>query len=781
MSRMSFAIIFLVLAVGCGQPVRQQLSGANSSDSKSDRSNSTERDADTDDVDVGGEQVADFKIRLELESQRNEAVIEWDKPIRVVLINESDRPIRIWDPNSEHGFNQFAVHFRNIRTGNKHIAKRRVIDDPEYWKAASHRLESDSTVIEVAAMGIYETSITLGEFAWGKLAWTGLPSPNTDDQFRVRLRFESKPMDESKRSGVWTGTQTSEAIQARFTAEKLKTPHRLLWNGFADAAIDMMSKEPSWIRKVDGEECTPLHHAARFGPVTAVQWLLDHNADVNAVAYNGFTALHLADDPEIIRLILTKKPDLAIHCRARDQTPFQRAADALTSARSDADREKWRRVVEEYRKAGAEYDARTAIHLDDLDRLKAILKKSPKLADNFEDQSLLRTAAGLGRLSICEYLIKEFKVDVNDFERGTGYPIIKEAVRFPQIVKLLIDHGADLKTRITWRGGRSGFWIIGDDATALHYAADEGVPETIRLLIDSGVDVFATAHDSSYGDKKQVALEVAAIFGRADNAEAILKHPKFALATAEIRQPILDKCLRYAAVPTWLGRDSQRLNLVKFLVEAGANPSVSHDGVTPLQIAARQIHRTKDKQNSEIKEIVTLLRKHGATLDVFSAVAIGDVEQVRAFLAQDPKHANSLAHDGYPAIHFAIGMDDREMVTALLIAGGDVEFRNKSDHTGSKKGTPLHAAAFWGRTEIAAQLIAAKADVNALDAHQFTPLHEAARCGHLSVVKLLIANGAKLEARDDKGKTPLEWCESGFGAAAEVRRVLQEAIAKKKP
>ena len=782
MARMSFAMTLLALAVGCVQPPRQQLSGSNSSDSKSDRSNSTERDADTDDVDVGGEQVADFKIRLELDSQRNEAVIEWDKAFRVVLINETDRPIRIWDPDSKQGFDQFEVHFRNIRTGAKHIAKRRVIDDPEYWQVVGYSPEPDSNVIEIAAKGTHEGSIELGDVEWGERAWTGeLPSPNTADRFQVRLRFKSKPTDESQRSGVWTGTQTSKAVHARFTAERLKTPHQLLSDGFADAAIEMMSKKPAWIRKVDRSSCTPLHCAASTGPVTAVRWLLDHNADVNAVAYNGFTPLHLADDPEIIRLILTKKPDLTIHCRARGQTQLQRAADKLTSASSDEDRTKWQHTVEEYRKAGAEYDARTAIHLDDLDRLKAILKQSPKLADNFEEQSLLRTAASLGRLSICEYLIKEFNVDVNDFKRGIGYPIIKEAVRFPQVVKLLIDHGADLQTRISWHGFRTGVWIIGDDATALHYAADEGVPETIKLLIDGGVDAFATAHDSSYRKNKLVALEIAAIFGRADNAEAILNHPKFTSAAAEIRQPILDECLGHGASPMMPADDGQRLKLIRILLEAGANPNGSDDGVTPLQIAASQIRPTEDKKNAEIKEIVALLRKHGAKIDLFSAVAIGDVEQVRALLAQVPKQANTFRHDGYPAIHFAIDMDDREMVTALLKGGCDVDLRNKSEHTGHKNETPLHNAASNGCTEIAAQLIAAKADVNALDEHQFTPLRNAARFGNLPIVKLLIANGANLDARDDKGKMPLECCEPGFGVANEIRRVLQEAIAKKKP
>ena len=335
-----------------------------------------------------------------------------------------------------------------------------------------------------------------------------------------------------------------------------------------------------------------------------------------------------------------------------------------------------------------------------------------------------------------------------------------------------------MKTRITCRGGRTGIWIIGDDATVLHYAAGDGTPETIKLLLDSGVDPFATAHDIFDSDRPQVALEVAVFFGKADNAEAILKHPTFASAAMKIRQPILDACLCQGVFSTSLAGGSQRLKLVQVLLEAGANPNASDDGMTPLQAAARNLHPTADENNAANKEIVALLRKHGATLDFFLAVAIGNLDQVRTMLAQDPKQANTLAHDGYPAIHFAVEMNDREMVTALLAAGCDVNLRNKSEGTGSKGGTPLHNAAFWGRTEIAAQLIAAKADVNATDECNWTPLHAAAQMGHLSIIKLLVKNGAKLDARDNEGKTPLDCCESGVGAAAEVRRVLKEAGAK---
>jgi ankyrin repeat protein len=89
-------------------------------------------------------------------------------------------------------------------------------------------------------------------------------------------------------------------------------------------------------------------------------------------------------------------------------------------------------------------------------------------------------------------------------------------------------------------------------------------------------------------------------------------------------------------------------------------------------------------------------------------------------------------------------MDNREIVSALLKAGCDVDIRNKSDHTGNVRMRPLlHNAAFWGRAELAVLLIESGADVNALDEHQGTPLDEARRLKNKMVEDLLLKHGAK--------------------------------------
>lgn len=716
-----------------------------------------------------------LSVSIELDNTRGDPKIDVDKPLRVVLANNSERPISIRSPRTEEGYYELTFQFTNLRSGKKYLAHKTVV--PGHMFSA----EGNAETIAIAPGESLTHRESFGGI-WGEYrTWTGLPDPNSGDRYAVVAVFESVAEANDENERVWTGKIQSEPVTASFVAPRLTTPHDYLRSGYPGNAIAIMDGDRTWISRRGQDQCTPLHHAARFGHLDAVKWLLEHGADVNAIAYNAFTPLHLTDDPDVVALMLQHKPDLTIRCRVHGQTPLQRAAGMLVRARSAEQEKKWRRIVGLYRRAGADYDIQTAIQLDDLERVKVILAESPALADrgSSQDRSPLRVAASLGRLEICRYLIANFQVDVDDFKRGMGYPIIKEALAFHEVVRLLIEHGADLKTRITWRGGRTGVWFIGDDATALHYAAGDGVPETIRQLIDNGVDIFSTARGD--GDEEQTALEVAAILGKADNARAILMHPKFGAAEPAIRRALLDTCLGSGVAHFSVADDAQRPLLVNLFLEQGANPNtlvnqfvepgVNPKVVTVMQGAARQIHPNHEEENHRIRHIVALLKKHGASVDLFTAVATGDKTEVARLLKDEPRSANSPGPDDYPALHFAVAMDYRGILDELLAAGCDVDIRNGSEIQGSIGETALHCAAFWGRDEIAMMLIDAGADVNALTERKSTPLHDAARMGNVTIAKLLLDHGAKPNARDNEGETPLDW-------SRELRRYRVDEIEK---
>jgi uncharacterized protein len=182
-----------------------------------------------------------------------------------------------------------------------------------------------------------------------------------------------------------------------------------------------------------------------------------------------------------------------------------------------------------------------------------------------------------------------------------------------------------------------------------------------------------------------------------------------------------------------------------------------------------------ENENSEIKQNIALLRERGAIVDLFSAVAIGHEEEVRQLLKNHPEVANSRCSDGYPALHCAVRMNYKNVVAALLNAGGEVDIRDQRDHTGTRGDTALHCAAFWGRSEIARLLIEAGADVNALNDEKSTPLHNAARAANVKMARLLLEKGAKPGARDTDNKTPLDVRDTlKWKNAAEIEKVFRE-------
>ena len=278
--------------------------------------------------------------------------------------------------------------------------------------------------------------------------------------------------------------------------------HEAARDGKLDAVKSLLAENRDLVSALDDDSCTPLHLAARNGHSDIVEHLPLNGANVDAQAYNRFTPLHLASDPIVVEILLRYEPDLTLQDSATVQTPLENAAyDAATRWK---DKKKWRQIAKLLLDAGAYYDIQSAIYLRDFGRVEALLNANPELANgpHGAQQVALRVAAREGRVDICKLLLHHGS-DPDDFKHGLGIPIVCDAVRHPQVVKLLIDAGADLTKRVTWRGDRVGIWIIGDEATPLHYAASDGEVESARLLIKHGVKVDAQ------DDRGQTALHIA--------------------------------------------------------------------------------------------------------------------------------------------------------------------------------------------------------------------------------------------------------------------------------
>jgi ankyrin repeat protein len=751
LARSSSAVCFVCLVVAAGSSVAQSQSGTSASNAA----------------------IPSDGLRLAIEFEGgNQAskTLDFDERFGVVISNVGKDTLRIFSPFAESAGGQWTLHFQSADEGQSRIVeKRRRPADPSDKAGSTTNLLDN--VITLAPGKHTRMYVVLSDNSYpddaDRLVWKNLPGPNAPGEFQLSVALEYAVTAEAVKAQIWTGKVESPKVAVRLQSPRLKTPVDLLWRGFAEAALEELKRDRTSINKVDREyRCAALHHASRFGHLEVVEWLVANGANVNAVAYNRFTPLYFAERPEIVQAILKGNPNL--EAETWDGTHLERAAMNVADARSDEARDRWLEIVQLLRAAGARSTLKTAIYLNDVEAVRKLVDASSDAAPTTEFHSPLRLAAKYGRLEICKMLLEVPGVDVDQFDAGSGYPVIKEALKFPAVVRLFIEHKADLRKRITYSGGRSGYWPIRDNATLLHYAALDGVPETIKLLIDNGVEIFAEAHDELLDSEvKQTALEVASMWGRGDNVVAIIEHPKFKAAPDLVRWEPLNDCLIELSGSASDSEGDLR-KWITTLVAEGAD--IKRRGLEAVQSAAGRIHPTHEKENQRCREAITVLRELGAEIDLPSAVAFGDEVLVAELLAKSPESANALCKNGVPALHRAVQLNFDKIVALLLKSGCDVDIANQAEHSGSQGETALAEAAFWRRPEIAKLLIENGANVHAADLEGRTPLFDAARMKSLAIVRLLLENGAEIDVKDANGKTPLDWA----GGNLEVRELFEE-------
>jgi ankyrin repeat protein len=271
-----------------------------------------------------------------------------------------------------------------------------------------------------------------------------------------------------------------------------------------------------------------LRSAVREGDLPVVQALLDGGADVNAKDENGTTVLmHAVLDADIgvVKLLLSKGADV--------NAQNKKGATALLWALHDPDKVKLlldhgARIPEEavFVAASISGGSRT---------LKLLANRGADLRASKGGFTPLGAATRSGDLDTIRFLIDQ-GADVGARTR-TGFTALYGAASWSDtaaIVSLLLDHGADPKTKVETSG------LAADVFTPVMAAAMRGDAETLKSLLDRGADVNVQG-----GDFGRTALLLATTTGRED--------------------------------------------VVKLLLDRGANPSATDQlGNTPLQWAKRR-------------------------------------------------------------------------------------------------------------------------------------------------------------------------------------------------
>ena len=465
----------------------------------------------------------------------------------------------------------------------------------------------------------------------------------------------------------------------------------------------------------------PLADAARRADWGAVRALVEQGADVTVRQGDGATALHWAaywDEADLA--------DLLIRAGADVNAANDLGVTPLWAASENGSAPMVRRLLD----AGADPDA-------------------PLLSG----ETPLMTAARVGAADIASQLLHAGAgVDATGARSQTAL-MWAVAQRHPQVVEALVAHGADVNAR-------SDVWtevvkttpepwnpeyvaeIPQGGYTPLLFAARVGDLASAKLLVAAGADVndaapygtsatVVAAHsghgavaaylleqgaDPNAAGAGYTALHTAILHKDAALVRALLDHGADPGAPVRSSTPVRRDAVDFylhpsyvGATPFWLAARFNAPDIMRLLIERGADPLVVHHPTYwPGSLSVRD-------ERVQVKE--------GATTAVMAAVGLGgrnplvSVDRLGRIAESAPVQSTRRPPD--PVVRA------RKMFEAVTIA--------------AQQGI----------------------DVNVANAAGNTALHAAAGRGYDSVVEYLVAQGARLDVKNEDGRTPLALAQRG--------------------
>lgn len=442
-----------------------------------------------------------------------------------------------------------------------------------------------------------------------------------------------------------------------------------------------------------------LVRAVRLQDGEAVGRLLEASVDVNAAQADGATALHWAahlDDLETARLLVEAGADAA-GANALGVVPLSLACTNANAA-----------MVDLLLAAGAD----------------------PSAAVGTGETALMSCARTGNAEAVAALLAAGAGVNAAESEENQTALMWAVAQRHPDVVQVLLDHGAEVHRRSSVRrfvisrrlqsnlrygerGRRYGTDAEETDLggyTALLFAARHGGVDSARLLLAAGANVNDTAPDG------RSALLLAAHSGHRAFVRFLL---------AEGANPNAASA-GYTALHAGVLQGD--LAMVDALLAAGARPD------------AQVIEATRVTRNGQVLMIGDHLL--GATPFALAA-KFAEADIMRALLAAGADGVLPL-RNGWTPLMLASGASWRYGVWDRRDRALHRDFAFQAEHA-DEEGT------------LAAVRVAleAGADVNAVDETGNTALHFVVDKGFDRVVELLVEYGVDLNAANQRGHTPL--------------------------
>ena len=478
---------------------------------------------------------------------------------------------------------------------------------------------------------------------------------------------------------------------------------------------------------------TPIHFAAHAKQNDAVDWLLAHGAELDAIS-----ALRMGRF-DYVRQRAAAEPGWI------DQ-PDREGSTAMHLCAAHKMHDALRVLID----AGAMLNPLDAVHratplgwaehAED-DAAAAILRGAgAKLATEFNESPEQQAVAAVlsGDAAALATVLDAYPDAIHATGGDWDQPLLHLAATkgHENVVSLLLDRGFNVNARDK-----------GDNAYALHFAAENGQLAVVKRLTEAGSDVHGEGDDHEMGVLgwatcfRNVRQDVAAylmergarlhIFAavslnRGADVRRIVTEDPTQLDRKMSRNEHLRRPLHHAV-------RMNRPEMVELLLELGADVDAADaTGATALTYAT---HGGTDAR------ILAALERAGAKLDLLAAISLRRFDEAERLVQEDPARIGPEGRDTV-ALHVLTGRGDLKGVRWLIEHGVDVNARRR---LWGVEMTALHACIDpVDRPEIAEMLFEAEADPNLKDSrYNATPLGWAEHLKRPVMIDLLRGRGGK--------------------------------------
>jgi ankyrin repeat protein len=245
----------------------------------------------------------------------------------------------------------------------------------------------------------------------------------------------------------------------------------------------------------------------------------------------------------------------------------------------------------------------------------------------------------------------------NNEHRALHHAVLDRA---PQMVRLLMQHGAD---------ARKGIYPHRDATSALTIATERGYDEIVAIIQEEEQH-RREAMSGSYATVTNTQDELSEAIGRGHEARAV--------AILEADPALVHACDRDGWTPLHVAAAVLNERIVVWLLERGADVTRrGKDDRTPLDLAATGTGRRKAASAEQFAAVAGMLRRRGAELTARSAVALDEADWLRARHAEGVL-VNPIDWTEGGLLTIAVMCDLPDILALLLDLGLDPDERVRS-------------------------------------------------------------------------------------------------------